>query len=218
MTAGCGVQVVLDGSDQQAPDTNQAADATFERLGQALNGHAGAPSFAMQCTWRASPKTPTASTTTSSWRCRLPANQWWSSVLTNQRFAGSGRHRLERSRRQQRQPELYGASGLLQRLGRGGRADNDYNATRPPVTSGKFTPYYFPHRRHRLGVAGAVDCSVPPATTVNVMASPTSRAQRCTQPGQQDGRGRLRGPGDRAHRPHHPVSSATPAPARRGCG
>lgn len=64
---GVDVRVVLDSGDRQAPDTNQAADATFERLGwpwARTRVHRRSPCSAKR---PASPRMTAASTTTSSW-------------------------------------------------------------------------------------------------------------------------------------------------------
>lgn len=174
---GVRVRVVLDSGDRQAPDTNQAADATFERLGLALGKDTGAPSFAMQCTLACISKD--ANSVNHNKFVALSASGEASEVVfqstANQRFAGSGDTAWNAAVVSSGNPELYESYlGYFNDLAtRRSVPDNDYNATRPPVTSGKFTPYYFPRTDGTDSVSQglmSVDCSVP-TTTVNVMAS-----------------------------------------------
>lgn len=93
----------------------------------------------------------------------------------NQRFAGSGDTAWNAAVVSTGNPDLFASYvGYFNDLAaRTSVPNNDYNAVRPPVTYGKFTPYYFPRTDGTDSVSKglmSVDCSVT-GTTVNVMAS-----------------------------------------------
>ena len=174
---GVNVRVVLDSGDRQAPDTNQAADATFERLGLALGRDTTAPSFAMQCESACISKEE--GSVNHNKFVVMSASGDASEVVfqstANQRFAGSGDTAWNAAVVSTGNPDLFASYvGYFNDLAaRTSVPNNDYNAVRPPVTYGKFTPYYFPRTDGTDSVSKglmSVDCSVT-GTTVNVMAS-----------------------------------------------
>ncbi|MEZ5184119.1 MAG: DUF5979 domain-containing protein [Candidatus Nanopelagicales bacterium] len=174
---GVNVRVVLDSGDRQSSATNQAADATFERLGLALGQDTSAPSFAMQCENACISKED--GSINHNKFVAMSASGDVSEVVfqstANQRFAGSGDTAWNAAVVSSGNPDLYASyrDYFNDLAARRSVPDNDYHAVRPPVTYGKFTPYYFPRTDGTDSVSKglmSVDCS-PDATTVNVMAS-----------------------------------------------
>jgi phosphatidylserine/phosphatidylglycerophosphate/cardiolipin synthase-like enzyme len=174
---GASVRVVLDSGDGQLPDTNQAMDATYERLGVALGKDTSAPSFAMQCVLACISKE--VDSINHNKFVAMSASGDLSDVVFqstgNMRREGSGDTAWNAAVVSSGDAGLYADyRGYFDDLAsRRTVPGNDYNAVRPPTPHGKFTPYFFPRTDDVDSVSQtlmSVDCAVQP-TTVNVMAS-----------------------------------------------
>ena len=204
---GVTVRVVLDSGNRQADSTNDLMDATFQRLRDELGGDTSASSFAMQCDLACISKEEDSIQhnkfvlmsssgdlddvvfeTTSNMRPGGSGDATWNAAVVSSGNSG-----------------VYDSfRAYFKDLAASGVPDNDYNAFRPPVTYGKFTPYYFPRTDGTDTVSNglkSVDCDA--STTIDVMATHFVRTQVRDRLN-ADGPRRLRGPGDLPGRQHHP--------------
>ncbi len=179
---GAAVRVVLDSGDRQAASTNEAMDATFQRLLDELGGDTNAASFAMQCDQACISKEDDSIQhnkfvlmsatgdlddvvfeTTSNMRTGGSGDATWNAAVVSSDNAG-----------------VYDSfrayfDDLASRRTVPG---NNYHAVRPPADHGGLTPFYFPRTDGTDTVAqtlGTIDCSAAP--TVDVMATHFVRTQ-----------------------------------------
>lgn len=179
---GVAVRVVLDSGDRQGDSTNDAMDATFQRLLAKLGGDMSKPSFAMQCTQACISKEDDSIQhnkfvlmsgtggledvvfeTTSNMRPGGSGDATWNAAVVS-----SGNHGVYSSFREY----------FVDLAARRTVAGNDYNSLRPPATYGNLTPHYFPRTDGIDSVAqtlASVDCSSAPV--VDVMATQFVRTQ-----------------------------------------
>lgn len=180
---GASVQVVLDSGDRLAQSGNDLVDATFQRLRDELGADTSAGSFAMQCEVAACISQEDDSIQHNKFVLMSASGDQADVVFqttSNMRTAGSGDSSWNAAVVSSGNAGLFGSyrdyfADLAARLNVPG---DNYHAVRPPVTYGKFTPYYFPRTDGIDTVAqrlGSVDCATGPA--VDVMATHLVRTE-----------------------------------------
>ncbi len=174
---GVAVRVVMDSGQGQGTTTSQAVAQTYARLAQALGTDTAASSFIVQCVNACITKQPD-SINHNKYVLMSQSGELRDVVFqstANIRSDGSGDGAWNAATVNSGSPALYGS--YLTYFGNlAARADvpgDDYNAVQPPVSLGRWTPYYFPRNDGVDSVSQTlmgVDCTLAP-TQVDVMAA-----------------------------------------------